>query len=137
MLVDEIRTDWRVSIRRACGLIRFDPQTYRYKFRQPALSCDQAALEQRIKEICETRVRFGYRRVHVLLRREGWEINAKKTYRVYKELGMQLRNKTPKRPVKAKLREDRKEAVAANDVWAMPCPTGDCASAICRKGLCT
>ena len=114
MLVDEIRTDWRVSIRRACGLIRFDPQTYRYKFRQPALSCDQAALEQRIKEICETRVRFGYRRVHVLLRREGWEINAKKTYRVYKELGMQLRNKTPKRPVKAKLREDRKEAVAAN-----------------------
>lgn len=43
-------------------------------------------MEQRIKEICETRVRFGYRRVHVLLRREGWEINAKKTYRVYKEL---------------------------------------------------
>ena len=76
-------------------------------------------MEQRIKEICETRVRFGYRRVHVLLRREGWEINAKKTYRVYKELGMQLRNRTPKQRVKAKLREDRKEAVAANDVWAM------------------
>lgn len=74
-------------------------------------------MEQRIKEICETRVRFGYRRVHVLLRREGWEINAKKTYRVYKELGMQLR--TPKRRVKAKLREDRKEAVHPNDVWAM------------------
>ena len=76
-------------------------------------------MEQRIKEICETRVRFGYRRVHVMLRREGWEINAKHTYRVYKELGMQLRNKTPKRRVKAKLREDRKDAVAANDVWAM------------------
>ena len=64
-------------------------------------------------------MRFGYRRVHVLLRREGWEINAKKTYRVYKELGMQLRNKTPKRRVKAKLREDRKEAANPNDVWAM------------------
>ncbi len=64
-------------------------------------------------------MRFGYRRVHVLLRREGWEINAKKTYRVYKELGMQLRNKTPKRRVKAKLREDRKEAVNPNEVWAM------------------
>ena len=76
-------------------------------------------MEQRIKEICETRVRFGYRRVHVLLRREGWEINAKKTYRVYKELGMQLRNKTPKRRVKAKLREDRTEAVNPNDVWAI------------------
>jgi len=57
--------------------------------------------------------------VHVLLRREGWEINAKKTYRIYKELGMQLRNKTPKRRVKAKLREDRKDAVGPNDVWAM------------------
>ena len=62
---------------------------------------------------------IGYRRVHVLLRREGWEINAKKTYRIYKELGMQLRNKTPKRRVKAKLREDRKDAVTAYDVWAM------------------
>lgn len=76
-------------------------------------------MKQRVKEICETRVRFGYRRVHVLLRREGWEINAKKTYRVYKELGMQLRNKTPKRRVKAKLREDREEAVYPNDVWAI------------------
>lgn len=76
-------------------------------------------MEQRIKEICQTRVRFGYRRVHVLLRREGWDINAKKTYRIYKELGMQLRNKTPKRRVKAKLRDDRAEAVGPNDVWAM------------------
>lgn len=42
-------------------------------------------------------MRFGYRRVHVLLRREGWAINRKKTYRLYKELGMQLRNRTPKR----------------------------------------
>lgn len=64
-------------------------------------------------------MRFGYRRVHVLLRREGWSVNAKKTYRIYKELGMQLRNKTPKRRVKAKLREDRKKAVGPNDVWAI------------------
>ena len=104
-----------LPIRRACGLIRFDPRTYRYRFRRP----DQAAIEQRIRDICQTRVRFGYRRVHVLLRREGWDINAKKTYRICKELGMQLRNKTPKRRVKAKLREDRKEAVAPYDVWAM------------------
>ena len=110
-----MRAEWQVSIRRACAVIRFDPRTYRYTSRRP----DQAALEQRIREICQTRIRFGYRRVHVLLRREGWEINAKKTYRVYKELGMQLRNKTPKRRVKAKLREDRTEAVGPNDVWAM------------------
>lgn len=110
-----MRADWQVSIRRACTVIRFDPRNYRYKSRRPG----QAALEQRIREICQTRVRFGYRRVHVLLKREGWEINAKKTYRIYKELGMQLRNKTPKRRVNAKLREDRAEAVGPNDVWAM------------------
>jgi putative transposase len=45
--------------------------------------------------------------VHVLLRREGWEINLKKARRIYKELALQLRNKHPKRRVKAKLREDR------------------------------
>lgn len=49
---------------------------------------------------------------------------------------MQLRNKPPKRRVKAKLREDRKDAVGPNDVWAMHCPIGDC-RAICRKGFCT
>lgn len=76
-------------------------------------------MEKRIKEICETRVRYGYRRVHVLLDREGWGINIKKVYRIYRELGMQLRNKTPKRRVKAKLRDDRAEAVGPNDVWAM------------------
>ena len=110
-----MRVEWATSIRRACAAILFDPKTYRYKSRRPG----QAALEQRIKEICQTRVRFGYRRVHVLLRREGWQINQKKTYRVYKELGMQLRNKTPKRRVKAMLRDDRQEAVGPNDVWAM------------------
>ena len=64
-------------------------------------------------------VRYGYRRVHVLLDREGWGINVKKVYRIYKELGMQLRHKTPKRRVKAKLRADRAVAVEPNDVWAM------------------
>ena len=107
-----MRSEWAVSIRRACAVILFDPKTYRYTSRRSG----QAALEQRIREICETRVRFGYRRVHVLLRREGWQVNMKKTYRIYRELGTQLRNKTPKRRVKAKLRDDRAEAVGPNDV---------------------
>ena len=64
-------------------------------------------------------MRYGYRRVHVLLRREGWSINQKKTRRIYRELGLQLRNKTPKRRVKAKLRDDRKPATRSNETWAM------------------
>lgn len=110
-------------------MLQLDPTTYRYKSRRP----DQAALEQRIREICQTRVRFGYRRVHVLLCREGWGINMKKTRRVYKELGLQLRNKHPKRRVKAKLRDDRKEAVGPNDVWAMRCHGRQLPSK-CREG---
>jgi putative transposase len=64
-------------------------------------------------------VRYGYRRIHVLLLREGWRVNVKCVYRLYRELGLQLRNKTPKRRVKAKLRDDRKPAASTNEVWAM------------------
>lgn len=96
-------------------MLRAERSSYHYRSRRPS----QAALARRIKEICETRVRYGYRRVHVLLRREGWAVNAKRVYRLYKELGLQLRNKTPKRRVKAKLREDRRDAVVVNETWAM------------------
>ena len=44
----------------------------------------RARLEQRIKEICQTRVRYGYRRVDVLLRREGWSLGQNKTRRIYR-----------------------------------------------------
>lgn len=74
---------------------------------------------KRIKEIAETRVRYGYRRIHVLLCREGWRVNAKCVYRLYHAMGLQLRKKTPKRRVKAKHRDDRTAAVRNNDVWAM------------------
>ena len=107
--------DWGVSIRRACEALRFDTSSYHYKSRRAG----QAGLELRIKEICETWVRYGYRRVHVLLRREGWRVNIKKARRVYNELGLQLRNKRPKWRVKAKLRDDRAEPISPNDVWAM------------------
>ena len=96
-------------------MLMHDPKTYRYR----SCKVDQAALENRIKEICETRVRYGYRRVHVVLRREGWIVNHKKVRRIYNELGLQLRNKTPKRRVKAKLRDDRAKAMGTHDVWAM------------------
>ena len=89
--------------------------TYYYQARRPA----QRALRERIRDIAETRVRYGYRRIHVLLRREGWPVNRKRVYRRYREEGLQLRNKTPKRKVSAKLRDDRSPASAPNEVWAM------------------
>ena len=92
-----MRSDWKVSIRRACSTLRIDRALYVYKSKRG----DQAALKGRIKDICETRVRYGYRRVHVLLQRDGWAINVKRVYRLYRELSLQLRNKTPKRRVEA------------------------------------
>ncbi len=77
--------EWGISIRRACKVLRFDTSTYHYKPRRTG----QAPLERRIKEICETRVRYGYRRVHAILRRNArkagrsWP-NAKRVYRVMK-----------------------------------------------------
>jgi transposase InsO family protein len=60
-----------VSIRRACRVLEVDTSTYHYKSRRP----EQAALEQRIRDICQTRVRYGYQRIHVLLRRETRRID--------------------------------------------------------------
>jgi putative transposase len=114
-LVDEMRTEWGVSIRRACRVTELDTSTYHYKSRRSG----QAPLEARIRDICQTRVRYGYRRVHIQLRRDGWSHGQNKTRRIYRELGLQLRNKTPKRRVKAKLREDRRPATRANETWAM------------------
>jgi integrase len=74
-------------------VLRAERSSYHYRGK----GTDQADLKQRIKEIAETQVRYGYRRIHVLLRREGWEINGKRVYRLYKEMGLQLRKKAPKR----------------------------------------
>jgi putative transposase len=71
-------SDWAVSIRLACGAIGFHRSTFHYKYRRS----DQAAVEKRIKEICESRVRYGYRRVHVLLEREGWVTSPEEGLRV-------------------------------------------------------
>lgn len=109
-------TDWTVSIRRACGALRFDCSSYHYKSRRT----DPAELKQRIREICETRVRYGYRRVYVLLAREGWDVSIKMVYNVYKALGLKLRNKTPKRRVKAKLR-----ILTIVDTHSRYCPATD------------
>ncbi|WP_446737811.1 IS3 family transposase, partial [Rhodoblastus sp. 17X3] len=114
-LVDKLRSDWKTSIRRACSVLRVDRSLYVYKSKRDG----QAELSQRIKEISRTRVRYGYRRIHVLLAREGWAANVKRIYRLYQNLGLQLRYKTPKRRVKAKLREDHCEAQRHNETWAM------------------
>ncbi len=68
------------SQRRACALIDMEPKTYRYA----STRGDDAALRQRIRELASLRRRFGYRRLLILLRREGEEINHKRLFRLYR-----------------------------------------------------
>ena len=81
----------KVSIRRACRVLQTDSSTYHYKGRRG----DQAMLGKRIREIAQTRVHYGYRRIHVLLRRQDRQVNAKRVYRIYRDQGSQLRYKVP------------------------------------------
>ncbi|MFT4054604.1 MAG: DDE-type integrase/transposase/recombinase [Novosphingobium sp.] len=104
-----------MSERRACSAFPINRSTQRYQSR----CLDQAGLKLKIRELAATRVRYGYRRIHGLLRRGGWEINHKRTHSLYREVGLQLRNKTPKRKVKAKLRDDRTAASAPNECWSI------------------
>jgi transposase InsO family protein len=69
------------SQRRACGLVGIDPKTYRYRPR-----CDDdGVLRTRLKDLAAQRRRFGYRRLHLLIAREGVTVNHKKLYRIYRE----------------------------------------------------
>jgi putative transposase len=113
--VDGLQGVFQVSIRRACKVLRFQKSSYFYRSRR----LSQAALTKRIREIAETRVRYGYRRIHVLLQREAWAVNHKRVYRLYVEEDLQIRNKRPKRKVAAKVHSDRKPPSAPNEVWAM------------------
>ena len=123
-IVDHVRVAWQVSIRRTCRAVPVDRSTYHYRSKRAG----QAPLIKRIKEIAETRVHYGYRRIRVVLQREGWQVNKKPVCRLYRER-LQLRNKSPKRRVDAKLREDRSPAIAPNQVWAMDFVHAGCSTA--------
>ena len=51
---------------------------------------DQSALRIRIRDFATSRVRYGYRRIQILLQREGWKVNHKRVYRLYKQEGLEL-----------------------------------------------
>ena len=80
---------------------------------------DQLALRLRINEIAVTRVRYGYQRIYILLRREGWLINHKRVHRLYKLEGLNLRQKRPKRRVSSANRILFPELTNKDECWSM------------------
>ena len=73
----------------------------------------------RIRDLAKTRLRYGYFRIYILLRREGWMVNHKRVYRLYREDGLSLRLKRPRRHVSAANRERQPAATAPNELWSM------------------
>lgn len=82
-------TEKRYNQKRACALAGIDPRVYRRVSKWPA----DKELRGRLKELSSERRRFGYRRLHVLLKREGWHVNWKKLYRIYREEGLTVRKR--------------------------------------------
>jgi putative transposase len=77
------------SQRRACELVGMSPRIYRYRSRRP----DDAGLRIRLRELAAERRRFGYRRLHLVLKRQGVTINWKKLYRLYREERLTVRKR--------------------------------------------
>ena len=73
----------------------------------------------RLKEIAATRSHYGYPRLHILLKREGWNVKPKRIDRLYTEERLSLQTKKPRRRVSCRTREDRPEATRINKCWAM------------------
>lgn len=79
------------SQRRVCRLT----QQHRSTQRKPSTRDPRTAVRHRMHEIVATRIRYGYRRVHVMLKREGWSVGRNVVYRLYREEGLVLRTKQP------------------------------------------
>jgi len=104
----------RLSQRRACRLAELNFSTWQYRARRK----EQPGLRERIKELAAERRRFGYRRLHALLRREGWGVNHKAVHRIYVEEGLQVRKRKRKRVARCE-RQPMVVPQAPNRRWSM------------------
>ena len=106
---------YRLAERRACRALGVSRSSIRYRSRRPT----RAPLRRRLKELAGVRVSYGYKRLHVLLRREGWSANHKLVYRLYTEEGLTLKRRKPKRRKSLVQRHERPVLGAVNERWAM------------------
>ena len=102
-----------VSQRRACGLMKVPRASCRYRRRRS----EDPGLRTRLRELAETRRRFGYRRLQVLLLREGWRVNHKRIYRLYVEEKLGLRRKRGRK--RSGVRQPLLEPTGVNQVWSV------------------
>jgi len=113
-VVRHLQGAYGVGERRACSATGFRRSSHRYRSRRD----QQVELRIRLRDLAAARMRYGYRRLHVLLRREGWLVNHKRTYRLYSEEGLSIRAKVPRRKRAWRYRMGRPGATAPNEVWS-------------------
>ena len=113
-LVQFLRVGFKVSERRACRVIPLARATHRYQ----SQAQDQGPLRIRLRDLALGRVRYGYRRLHVLREREGWHVNHKRVYRLYRLEGLSLRLKTRRKRVSG-LRGPKPVATVPNECRSM------------------
>lgn len=95
-------------------MIKFNRATQRYVAKRN----DNILLRMRIIDIAQARIRYGYKRIHVLLMREGWRVNHKAVYRIYREEGLNLRYKKRKKHI-SRARLPKVDVTSVNKCWAM------------------
>ena len=92
-LVREVQVAYRVAERRGCRVLGFTRSIFRYKSRH----IQRAEPRVRLHDLATSQVHYGYQRLWVLLRREGWIVNKKLVYRLYCEEGLGIRRRKPRR----------------------------------------
>ena len=107
-------TERKFGVTRACGLVDISRSLYRYRSRRS----NSGPLRARIEEIAAVKRRYGYRRVYLRLRREGWQVNRKRVYRIYRDAGLAVRRRKRKR-IGLFERKPLPKPTRANVSWSM------------------
>ena len=107
------------SERHACGQLEVLRAMVRYRRRTSRFAEANERLRVRLRELAEERRRWGYRRLHVLLEREGWVVNSKRVYRIYVEEKLVVRKRKRRRRICAQARVLLAAPVKKNETWTM------------------
>lgn len=110
--VEQLRESFAFSERHACQLMELAVSTFRYQKKR-----EDGTLREQLVSLARERPRYGYRRLHVLLRREGVEVNHKRVWRVYHDAGLSVKRRKRKRL--ARLGRPLERVTAVNEEWAL------------------
>jgi putative transposase len=114
-MVEYLRQGYAISERLACRATRLNRGTFRYRSHKDP----RTALRMRIREIAQARVRYGYRKIRVLLNREGWGVGKSLMQRLYRQERLGLKQRPKRRRRAAEHRRERVRITEANQVWRL------------------